>query len=120
MTWDEKPEMIVRAEPLRVRSASALPIVDPSLPFSVLDAAAAPQTAYGNNGRQRALPTGDGDTTYIELPPAKPVRGALPRDVTATRPRHDQNGGRPDVTLSLSKGEPQPTTEPYGRRPRCT
>jgi uncharacterized repeat protein (TIGR01451 family) len=96
VTWDETPEMIVRAEPLRVRSASALPIVDPSLPFSVLDAAAAPQTAYGN-GRHRALPTGAGDTTYIELPPAKPVRGALPRDVT-------QSG--PDVTLSLSKGAP--------------
>ncbi len=46
VTLDETPEMIVRAEPLRVRSTSALPIVDPNLPFSVLDAATAPQTAY--------------------------------------------------------------------------
>ncbi len=121
VTWDETPEMIVRAEPLRVRSASALPIVDPSLPFSVLDAAAAPQTAYGSNGRQRALPTGDGDTTYIELPPAKPVRGALPRDVTATRgrdrarrPSHDVTRSGHDVTLSLSKGEPQPNSGSSG------
>ncbi|MEA2721526.1 MAG: hypothetical protein QOJ39_3390, partial [Candidatus Eremiobacteraeota bacterium] len=103
VTWDETPEMIVRAEPLRVRSASALPIVDPSLPFSVLDAAAAPHAAYGN-GRQRALPTTEGDTTYIELPPAKPVRGALPRDVTQTAPDVTRSGN--DVTLSLSKGPP--------------
>jgi uncharacterized repeat protein (TIGR01451 family) len=81
VTWDETPEMVVRAEPLRVRSASALPIVDPSLPFSVLDAAAAPSHS---NGRPRALPSGDGETTYLELPPAVAVRsnrnrgGALP------------------------------------------
>jgi uncharacterized repeat protein (TIGR01451 family) len=98
VTWDEAPEMIVRAEPLRVRSASALPIVDPSLPFSVLDAAAAPPAAFANGRHPRVLPVGDGDTTYIELPPATPVRGALPpRDVTLSA--HD-------VTLSLSKGEP--------------
>jgi uncharacterized repeat protein (TIGR01451 family) len=98
VTWDDQPEMIVRAEPLRVRSASALPIVDPTLPFSVLDAAAAPTPLYGN-GRQRALPTGDPDTTYIELPPATPVRSALPqRDVT----------GSGSVTLSLSKGARAP------------
>ena len=107
VTWDEQPEMIIRAEPLRVRSASALPIVDPSLPFSVLDAAAAPHTAYGN-GRQRALPTGEGDTTYIELPPAKPVRGALPRDVTQSGPNSTVPGA--DVTLSLSKGPPASDT----------
>ena len=81
VTWDDMPEMIVRAEPLRVRSAPALPIVDPLLPFSVIDAAAAP--GY-RNGR-RALPPGE---ELMELPPAVPVRNALP-----------------DVTLSLSKGE---------------
>jgi len=95
VTWDEMPEMIVRAEPLRVRSTPALPIVDPLLPFSVIDAAAVP--GY-RNGAQRALAPAE---EYIELPPATPVRGALPRDVTP---------GRNNVTLSLSKGEPQPNT----------
>ncbi|GEM_PF-606423 len=97
VTWDEVPEMIVRAEPLRVRSASALPIVDPALPFSVLDAAAGPTYA---NGR-RAIGPGE-QTAYIELPPAQPVRGALPRDVTGTREhRHERPGilaGHGDAT----------------------
>jgi uncharacterized repeat protein (TIGR01451 family) len=135
VTWDEVPEMIVRAEPLRVRSASALPIVDPALPFSVLDAAAGPTFA---NGR-RALAPGE-QTAYIELPPAQPVRGALPRDVTGTRGASRRNAEalssgsapdgavnssptttpdvthpdvtRPDVTLSLSKGEPDAIETP--------
>jgi uncharacterized repeat protein (TIGR01451 family) len=67
VTWDDTPEMTVEAEPLRVRSAPALPIVDPMLPFSVLDAAAgASRPAY-----TRALPAGE---EYMELPPATPVR----------------------------------------------
>ncbi|HZO92234.1 MAG TPA: hypothetical protein VFB22_00565 [Candidatus Baltobacteraceae bacterium] len=72
VVWDDTPEMVVRAHPLRVRSSAALPIVDPMLPFSVLDAAAAPSS----NGAQRRL-TGE---TYLELPPAVPVRanGANP------------------------------------------
>jgi uncharacterized repeat protein (TIGR01451 family) len=134
VTWDEVPEMIVRAEPLRVRSASALPIVDPALPFSVLDAAAGPTYA---NGR-RALGPGE-QTAYIELPPAQPVRGALPRDVTGTRNAIGARAGRtrpdgvaneddddsnvdpshnpdvatshdPNVILSLSKGGNRPET----------
>ncbi|WP_317994461.1 hypothetical protein [Vulcanimicrobium alpinum] len=68
--WDEQPEMVVQAEPLRVRSAPALPIVDPTLPFSVLDAAAG--RIQGVRHQQAALP---GETTYIQLPPAVPVRG---------------------------------------------
>jgi hypothetical protein len=60
VSWDEHPETTVRAEPLRVRAAAALPIVEASLPFSVLDAAAAPT-------RPAAL----------ELPPAVPVNGAV-------------------------------------------
>jgi hypothetical protein len=57
----------VQGEPLRVRSAPALPIVDPLLPFSVLDAAAGnARPAY-----TRALPAGE---DYLELPPATPVR----------------------------------------------
>ena len=105
--WDDNPEMVIRAEALRVRSASALPIVDPSLPFSVLDAAAAPSYA---NGRPRALAPGEPHTTYIELPPATPVRGALPRDVTPGGPYGSPPELEPshDVTLSLSKGEPAP------------
>jgi hypothetical protein len=73
VTWDDTPEMIVRAHPLRVRSSAALPIVDPHLPFSVLDAAAGP-----SNAGQRQLTTGA--TAYLELPPAVPVRsnGAPP------------------------------------------
>jgi uncharacterized repeat protein (TIGR01451 family) len=93
VTWDDTPEMIVTAEPLRVRSAPALPIVDPHLPFSVLDAAAGPAHM---NGRQRQLPAPDNETPYIQLPPATPVSGgALPRD----------------VTLSLSNGEPTTDSE---------
>jgi uncharacterized repeat protein (TIGR01451 family) len=137
VTWDEVPEMIVRAEALRVRSASALPIVDPALPFSVLDAAAGPTYA---NGR-RALGPGE-QAAYIELPPAQPVRGALPRDVTGTRSGRSLPTGHsdaedsdtddsdaahvdatlpdanapdtthPDVTLSLSKGEPNAIDTP--------
>ena len=67
VTWDETPEMTVAAEPLRVRSAPALPIVDPLLPFSVLDAAAGvARPAY-----TRALPAGE---EYLELPPGTPLR----------------------------------------------
>ncbi len=61
VTWDEIPEMTVAATPLRVRSAPALPIVDPMLPFSVLDAAAGvSRPGY------RALPPAE---EYMELPP---------------------------------------------------
>ncbi len=67
VTWDDTPEMTVTGEPLRVRSAPALPIVDPMLPFSVLDAAAgSSRPAY-----TRVLPAGE---EYLELPPATPVR----------------------------------------------
>jgi hypothetical protein len=39
--WDEAPEMFVSAESLEVQSTSALPVFEPSLPFSVLGAVAA-------------------------------------------------------------------------------
>jgi uncharacterized repeat protein (TIGR01451 family) len=42
IAWDDHPEMVVRAEPVLVRSRPALPVVDPVLPFTVVDAAAAP------------------------------------------------------------------------------
>ncbi|HEX3464408.1 MAG TPA: hypothetical protein VHS78_10215 [Candidatus Elarobacter sp.] len=121
VTWDDAPEMVLRAEPLRVRSAHALPIVDPALPFSVLDAAAAPSRA---NGRPRALAPGDPDVEYIELPPpdsaataafppttidALPPSDPTRDDIDASGP---QSSASPDVTLSLSKGEPQPNSRP--------
>ena len=121
VTWDEVPEMIVRAEPLRVRSASALPIVDPALPFSVLDAAAGPTFA---NGR-RALAPGE-QTAYIELPPATPVRGALPRDVTGTRGASRRNaealsaGSAPDGAVSSSPTTTSDVTRPDVTRPDVT
>jgi uncharacterized repeat protein (TIGR01451 family) len=40
--WDDMPELAVVATPIGVRSAAALPISDPSLSFSILNAAAAP------------------------------------------------------------------------------
>jgi len=88
VTFDDQPELVIYAEPLRVRSAPALPIVDPALPFSVLDAAAAPMTS---NGRARALMSGEA-TTYLELPPAVAVR------VTEALPIAE-------TTLSLSSGD---------------
>jgi uncharacterized repeat protein (TIGR01451 family) len=62
IAWDDRAETIVRAEPLRVRSAPALPIVEAGLPFTVIDAAAAPARA--------ATPVA------VELPPAIPVNGS--------------------------------------------
>jgi len=117
ITWDDAPEMIVRAEPLRVRSAHALPIVDPALPFSVLDAAAAPSRA---NGRPRALAPGEVDVEYIELPPGSPVLNALstphaealpPSPTTAEDDEVTATADAdPNVILSLSKDEPQPSS----------
>jgi uncharacterized repeat protein (TIGR01451 family) len=126
ITWDDAPEMVVRAEPLRVRSAHALPIVDPALPFSVLDAAAAPSRA---NGRPRALGPGELDVEYIELPPngaaatafASATTEALPSASLGQHSEDDRsnedvasaNATRPNVTLSSSKGEPKPqSSEP--------
>lgn len=56
---DEQPEMTVRCQPVRVRSIAALPVVDPVLPFTVLDAAPAPVEVLpsGNGHAVHALPT---------------------------------------------------------------
>jgi uncharacterized repeat protein (TIGR01451 family) len=40
--WDDASEIAVEAAPVSVESKSALPVIDPELPFSVLDAIAAP------------------------------------------------------------------------------
>lgn len=64
---DEQPEMTVRCQPVRVRSIAALPVVDPVLPFTVVDAAPAPV---------EMLPSGNGHSTHAlphveqaQLPP---------------------------------------------------
>lgn len=82
VAFDDAPELPLRSEPLRVRSAHALPIVDPDLPFSVLDAAAgraAPPYRYGNSEPLA------GETTYIALPPATAVRGNGAREIETVR-----------------------------------
>jgi uncharacterized repeat protein (TIGR01451 family) len=70
--WDDVNEISVASPPIRVRSTSALPIVEPALPFSVLGAVAAPM-------RTTTLSRSDLGTvqsaTYVELRPAVPVRG---------------------------------------------
>jgi uncharacterized repeat protein (TIGR01451 family) len=71
VSFDEAPEIALAAEPLRVRSAPALPIVDPELPFSVLDAAA----GRASSGFRFTSPEPlAGEATYIALPAATPVR----------------------------------------------
>jgi len=84
VTWDENPELVVGAAPLRIRSAPAMPIVDPLLPFAVLDAAAGRAEPAGR-GRQFELA---GETTYIQLPPAVPVKsnGAREHAIPAAQP----------------------------------
>jgi uncharacterized repeat protein (TIGR01451 family) len=49
IAWDDGPETIVRCEPVRVRSTPALPIVEAALPFTVIDAAAAPKAISTND-----------------------------------------------------------------------
>lgn len=75
VSWDSAPEIVVDAAPVRVRSAAAFQIVEPQLPFSVLDAAAAPERPLA----ARQLPGGtEGET--LQLPPATPVRAASGHD----------------------------------------
>jgi uncharacterized repeat protein (TIGR01451 family) len=67
--WDEAPEISVMAAAVRVRSTSALPIIEPELPFSVLGAVAA-------RTRTSALATRSElslQPAYVELRPAVPV-----------------------------------------------
>jgi hypothetical protein len=42
--WDDAREISARAEPLHVVSTSAMPVFEPSLPFSILGAVAAPKS----------------------------------------------------------------------------
>ena len=86
VSFDEAPEMSLIAEPLRVRSAPALPIVDPQLPFSVLDAAAGRASPGFRFASPEVLA---GEATYIALPAATPVRTNGSRETEAL-PHADQ------------------------------
>jgi uncharacterized repeat protein (TIGR01451 family) len=101
VTWDENPELIVGAAPLRVRASAALPIVDPHLPFAVLDAAAGRPEV---RGRQQAAIAGE--TTYIQLPPALPVRGNGDREGALAGPDRAQllPGVKPRAESSAETG----------------
>jgi hypothetical protein len=74
--WDDAPEISVLAPPVRVRSTSALPIIEPELPFSVLGAVAATRsTSLATRSDMGSL-----QPAYVELRPAVPVRnnGQMP------------------------------------------
>lgn len=68
--WDDVPEIAVVAAPVRVRSTSALPIIEPELPFSVLGAVAAPSRSHALAARTEI---GGTEQSYVELRPAVPV-----------------------------------------------
>ena len=115
--WDDVNEISVASPPIRVRSTSAMPIVEPALPFSVLGAVAAPT-------RTTTLSRSDLGTvqsaTYVELRPAVPVRagqggsngygmdgGSIPTIEYARLPPGNDSGGnhespRTSVFLELS------------------
>jgi uncharacterized repeat protein (TIGR01451 family) len=72
--WDDAPEIAVVAAPVRVRSTSALPIIEPELPFSVLGAVAAPSRSATLVMRSEI---GTLQPAYVELRPAVPVRAGV-------------------------------------------
>jgi hypothetical protein len=65
VNWDDAPEMVVRGELLRVRSSPAPLIIDPLLPFSVLDARAGRPAPIGRRSTYDAL-SGDEEYTADE------------------------------------------------------
>ena len=71
VAWDEAAEITIVAAPIRVRSTSAMQIVEPELPFSVLGAIAAPTRSTTLTTRTEIGPFGP---AYVELRPAVPVR----------------------------------------------
>jgi uncharacterized repeat protein (TIGR01451 family) len=71
VAWDDAPEITIAAATIRVRSTSAMPIVEPELPFSVLGAIAAPTRSTTLTTRAEI---GSFQPAYLELRPAVPVR----------------------------------------------
>ncbi len=68
--WDEAGEISVVAPTVRVRSTSAMPIIEPELPFSVLGAVAAPTRSASLATRTEIANL---EPSYVELRPAVPV-----------------------------------------------
>lgn len=76
VAWDDGPETIVRCEPVRVRSTSALPIAEAALPFTVIGAAAAPKAIPASgSGHAYAL---NGNVPAVALP-SEPLPIESPR-----------------------------------------
>jgi uncharacterized repeat protein (TIGR01451 family) len=84
--WDDVPEILVAAAPIRVRSTSAMQIVEPELPFSVLGAIAAPPRATTTRAEIGSFPP-----AYVELRGAFPVRanGHAPAALTNRPPENE-------------------------------
>ena len=94
IAWDDGPETIVRCEPVRVRSTSALPIVEAALPFTVIDAAAAPRAiATNGNAHKSAAYALNGYVAPAALPSE-----ALPLETAAVEETVD---GPTILSLSL-------------------
>ncbi len=68
--WDESAEISIAALPVRVHSTSALPIIEPELPFSVLGAVAAPLRSGALAAHNTFVTL---EPAYTELRPALPV-----------------------------------------------
>ncbi len=72
--WDDVPAISISTAPIAVCSTSALPIIEPELPFSVLGAVAAPAKALPAARTE----TGTLQPGYPALRPALPVRWRIP------------------------------------------
>jgi uncharacterized repeat protein (TIGR01451 family) len=102
--WDDAPEIIVAAAPIRVRSTSALPIVEPELPFSVLGAIAAPTRATTLATRTEI---GSFGPAYVELRPALPIRANANAIANANGNGQSALGGGQSVFTNHSSRSPE-------------
>jgi hypothetical protein len=105
--WDDAAELSVTAPPVRVRSTSALPVIEPELPFSVLGAIAAPARSM----TLARAEIGSIQPAYVELRPPVPVRGNGQSNVG----NYGEANGTSIPTieyaqLSPGNGEIEPTT----------
>jgi hypothetical protein len=111
--WDEVPEMSVAAAPVPVRSTSALPIIEPELPFSVLGAVAAP-TRSSALATTRGGESGGRKSSYVGLRRPVPVRttganasGQGLSNGYGTVTRSISSGGHAQLAPGNGKAEPQ-------------